>query len=148
MRHIFRFAVASAAAFFGLFVPAVLQGHDNLMHGDHNPRHGGFVLMYGEDLHYEVVLSRSGKVQLWLSGPTRDPLPAARVSAVKIEMEAAMGKRETVQMAVDPTGQCWQGQGGMLSDPDAMLHLSFTYEAMVVELSLPASVLLGTGTPE
>ncbi|PYR43161.1 MAG: hypothetical protein DMF95_26545, partial [Acidobacteria bacterium] len=25
-------------------------------HGDHNPHHGGVVMMKGDDLHYEVVL--------------------------------------------------------------------------------------------
>ena len=144
MSYIFRLVVASAAALYGLCVPVALEAHDHLMHGDHNPRHGGYVLMYGEDLHYEVVLSRSGQVQLWLSGPTRDPLPATRVSAVKVEMEAAVGEREPVRMAIDPTGQCWQGQGSQPKERDATLRLTFTYDAMVVELSLPASVLLGS----
>ena len=30
-------------------------------HGDHNPHHGGVVMMKGDDLHYEVVLDPSGR---------------------------------------------------------------------------------------
>ncbi len=66
MSNFLRLLVVSAAALAGLWAPVALRAHDHLMHGDHNPRHGGYVLMYGEDLHYEVVLSRSGLVQLWL----------------------------------------------------------------------------------
>src|SRR5262249_60315547 len=30
-------------------------------HGDHNPHHGGVVMMKGSDLHYEVVLDPTGR---------------------------------------------------------------------------------------
>jgi hypothetical protein len=142
MSNVFRLVIVSAVAIYGLWAPATLRAHDHLMHGDHNPRHGGYVLMYGEDLHYEVVLSRSGRVQLWLSGPMRDALPATRMSDVKVEMETAVGKREPVRMAVDPTGRYWQGQGRALKDRAATLHLAFIYGGRAADLSLPASVLL------
>src|SRR5262249_52009552 len=44
-------ALAAAPAPAGGFIP----------HGDHNPHHGGIVMMKGDDLHYEVVLDPTGK---------------------------------------------------------------------------------------
>src|SRR4051794_35844421 len=50
---------------------------DAVPHGDHNPRHGGVVMMKG-DLHYELVLDRTGAShRLYFSDAVREELPAS-----------------------------------------------------------------------
>lgn len=114
-------------------------------HGDHNPHHGGIVLMYGMDLHYEVVLSPGGKVQLWLSDGARDDLPAAAVADVAVEIERSGGKRETVDMAIGATGENWEGQGHAVKDADAVLHLAFVFHDEAAVVSFPVPALMGAG---
>src|SRR5690349_19340297 len=128
-------AALVAAALFAM----PLASQEMKPHGDHNPHHGGIVLMYGMDLHYEVVLSPGGKIQLWLSDGARDDLPAAAVSDVAVEIERSGGKRETVDMAIGATGENWEGQGSVVKDTDAVLHLAFVFhdEAAVVSFPVP-----------
>ncbi len=79
-------------------------------HGNHDPHHGGIVLMYGMDLHYEIVLSPAGHVQLWLSDGARDDLPAAIVSDVVVEIERSGGQREAVDMTMGKSGAELEGK--------------------------------------
>jgi hypothetical protein len=137
-----RIALSAAALVCGLLACAVLRAHDAAMHGDHNPHHGGFVLMYGEDLHYEVVLFASGKMQIWLSGPTREDLPASVASDVAAEIETTAGKHLPINMAINDSGECWEGQGPPIKDEQAVLHLAFTYAGQPAVMTFPASVLM------
>jgi hypothetical protein len=114
-------------------------------HGDHNPRHGGIVLMYGMDLHYEIVLSPGGKVQLWLSDGARDDLPAAIVSDVAVEIERSGGKREAIDMAIGDTGESWEGQAAAVKEEGTVLHLAFVFRGDAAVVSFPASALMGAG---
>lgn len=113
-------------------------------HGDHNPHHGGVVLMYGLDLHYEVVLTPAGKVELWLSNAARDDLPASVVSDVAVEIEQA-GKRQNVDMAINQNGDGWAGQGTPVKAEGATLHLGFVFRGEPATVSFPATSLMGEG---
>src|SRR5947209_1908347 len=62
--------------------PAAAGAVSSAPHGDHNPRHGGIVMMKGENLHYEVVLDASGRShRLFFTDATREDLPASTASA-------------------------------------------------------------------
>jgi hypothetical protein len=111
-------------------------------HGNHDPHHGGMVLMYGLDLHYEVVLAATGTVQLWLSDGARDDLPAAAVTAVAVEIETSGGKRESVDMAIGPTGESWEGRSHAVKDASAVLHLAFVFHDEPAVVSFPVSALM------
>jgi hypothetical protein len=121
-------------------------------HGDHNPHHGGVVLMYGLDLHYEVVFTPSGKVELWLSNAAREDLPASVVSDVAVEIESA-GKRRNVDMAINPNGDGWVGQwvdqkvdqGAPPKAERTTLHLGFVFRGEPAIVSFPATSLMGEG---
>ena len=131
-------AVATIA--LGSPVPLLAQ-----MHGDHNPHHGGVVLMYGMDLHYEVVLSPDGKVQLWLSDGARTDLPAAMVSDVAVELERA-GKRQAVDMRIGDTGEFWHGKAAAaVKEEGTVLHLAFVFQGEAAVVQFPASALMGAG---
>jgi hypothetical protein len=134
-------AFVIACALFASSLPA----QEMKAHGDHNPHHGGIVLMYGMDLHYEVVLSSGGKVQLWLSDGAREDLPAASVSDVVVEIERSGGKRETVDMAIGDSGESWEGQGATVKEDGTVLHLAFVFRGDPAVVSFPVSALMGAG---
>jgi hypothetical protein len=121
------------------------QAQEMKPHGDHNPHHGGIVLMYGMDLHYEIVLSPGGKVQLWLSDAAREDLPAATVSDVAVEIERSGGKREAVDMTIGDTGESWEGHGTAVKEDGTVLHLAFVFRGDPAIVSFPASALMGAG---
>jgi hypothetical protein len=80
-------------------------------HGDHNPHHGGVVMMKG-DLHYEVVLDPSGRdYRLYFSDAVREDLPAAYASAVGLTVRRPGEADEPVVMKIDETGESWTGSG-------------------------------------
>lgn len=122
-----------------------LSAQEGKPHGDHNPHHGGLVLMYGADLHYEIVLSPAGKVELWLSDGARDDLPAAIVSDVAVEIERSGGKRESIDMAIAPTGESWIGKGSAVKEEGTVLHLAFVFHGDAAVVEFPASALMGAG---
>ena len=134
-------AVAMAYVLFA----ASLEAQEMRPHGDHNPHHGGVVLMYGMDLHYEIVLSPGGKVQLWLSDGTREDLPAAIVSDVAVEIDRTGGKREIIDMKISDTGESWEGQGVAVKENDTVLNLAFVFRGEPAVVSLPTSALMGAG---
>jgi hypothetical protein len=75
-------------------------------HGDHTPHHGGLVLMQG-DVHYEVVLARDGRHQVWFSDAMRNELPASVASAVTMDVARPGESPETVRLAIDDAGEAW-----------------------------------------
>jgi hypothetical protein len=116
-------------------------GHGGEAHGDHTPKHGGRVLMYG-DLHFEVVAHPAGGVELHLSDAMRNELPAVTVSDVTIEIERAGGAFEPVDMSVDDTGAYWAGATAPLDDPqDTRVHLAFVAFGDAVVYALPLFAL-------
>lgn len=127
-----------------LLSPAV-RAQDMKAHGNHDPHHGGIVLMYGMDLHYEIVLSPAGSVQLWLSDGARDDLPAAIVSDVVVEIERSGGKREAVDMTIGKSGESWEGKASAVKEQSTTLHLAFVFRGEAAVVSFPASALMGAG---
>lgn len=134
--------VLGASVVWGLCAPS-LQAQD-APHGDHNPHHGGVVLMYGLDLHYEVVLTPAGNVELWLSNAVREDLPASVVSDVAAEIERA-GTRQNIDMAISDSGDSWVGKVNAVKPEGVTLHLGFVYRGEPAALSFPATSLMGEG---
>jgi hypothetical protein len=108
-------AVSAAAAQTGAVIP----------HGDHNPRHGGIVMMNG-DLHFEVVLARDGRHRVYFSDATRSELPAATASGVTISVTAKGKPPEAVALHIDDTGESWVGAGHTVDDPAASARVAYT----------------------
>ena len=100
--------------------------------------------MYGLDLHYEVVLTATGNVQLWLSNAVREDLPASVVSDVAAEIEHA-GKRQNIDMTISDSGDAWVGKTTAVKAEGTTLHLGFVYRGEPAALSFPATSLIGDG---
>ena len=141
MNRLFRLSWPGVLFACGLCLSGVANAQ---MHGDHNPHHGGIVLMYGGDLHYEVVLTPEGKVQLYLSDALRTDLPAAMVSDVAVEIERN-GKREVVDMQIGDSGEYWQGKAAPVKEEGTVLHLAFVFRGDAAVVEFPATALMGAG---
>jgi hypothetical protein len=100
-----------------------------LPHGDHNPHHGGVVLMKG-DLHYELVFDPTGRAhELYFSDAIREDLPAAFASAASLTLKRPGESEETVPLEIDATGESWIGSGRPVADPErTTVRVSFTVE--------------------
>lgn len=134
--------VLIASVVSGICAPSLHA--QNAPHGDHNPHHGGVVLMYGLDLHYEIVLTTAGNLELWLSNAVRDDLPASVVSDVAAEIERD-GARQNIDMAISDGGDAWVGKVAAVKAEGTTLHLGFVYRGEPAALSFPATSLMGEG---
>lgn len=112
--------------------------HGDEQHGNHNPDHGGAVLMH-MDLHYEVVLRPQGGVQIYYTDAMRNELPASVVSDVAVEIERPGSKIEPVEMAIGATGEYWEGVSEPVSDPRSVVRVAFVYQGEPVLVNLPGS---------
>lgn len=136
-----RISVAGFLFVLFLVLPALGKAQSSEPHGDHNPHHGGFVLMY-QDLHFEVVLIPEGGVGVWFTDAQRNELPATAVSDVVVEIEHAEGKTEYPSMRISDAGDYWLGESGSVGNPESVVRVGFLYEGEPWMLDLPASYLM------
>jgi hypothetical protein len=105
-------------------------------HGDHNPHHGGAVLML-RDLHYETVFEPTGRVVIYFSDAVRADLPASVVSGVYIEIDRPRHRTERVEMAIDSAGEAWEGKSMPVKQDDAIVRIAFTFQGEATSVDLP-----------
>ena len=105
-------------------------------HGDHNPHHGGVVLMKG-DLHYEVVLDATGRAHhVYFSDALREELPASIASDVVLTIRHP--GEERIAMQIDETGESWVGAGRPVEAPaNATARLAFAIEHEPYFIDIP-----------
>lgn len=130
-----------------LVLPGLARAQSSEPHGDHNPHHGGFVLMY-QDLHFEVVLIDEGGVGVWFTDAQRNELPAVAVSDVVVEIEHAEGEAEYPTMRISDEGDHWFGESGLVEHPESVVRVGFLYEGEPWMLDLPVSYLMADSTKD
>ena len=108
-------------------------------HGDHNPHHGGVVMMKGDDLHYEVVLDSSGRShQVFFTDAMREELPASIATDVSLTLKRPSRPDERIPLAIDDSGESWIGHGGAVSDPDRTIaRVAFAIRGEPYWIDLP-----------
>lgn len=108
-------------------------------HGDHNPRHGGVVFMKGSDLHYEVVLDRSGRsYAVYFSDAVREELPASIASEVTVTIQRPHEADERIVMHIDEAGESWTGAGRAVASPkDTTVRVGFTIQREPYWIDVP-----------
>jgi hypothetical protein len=111
----------------------------SLPHGDHNPHHGGIVMMKGDDLHYEVVLDPSGRAyHLYFTDAVREELPAAVASAAALTIKRPGAADEPVTLRIDEAGESWVGSGQAVDNPDkTTVRVGFTIRSEPYWIDLP-----------
>jgi len=107
-------------------------------HGDHNPHHGGVVLMNG-DLHYEVVLDPAGRShRLFFSDAVREDLPASIASSVALTIRRPGATDELIPLQIDGTGESWTGSGQTIRDPvKTTVRVAFTIKGESYWIDVP-----------
>jgi len=108
-------------------------------HGDHNPHHGGVVLMKG-DLHYEVVLDPTGRAHhVYFTDAVREELPASIASDVVLTIRHP-SPEERIAMQIDDTGESWVGAGRPVATPlTATARLAFSINQDPYWIDIPFS---------
>ncbi len=109
-----------------------------LPHGDHNPHHGGIVLMKGE-LHYEVVLDPTGRSHhVYFTDAVREELPASIASRVVLTIRRP--SEEEIAMQIDDTGERWIGRGQPVAAPGtATARVAFWIQQEPYWIDIPFS---------
>jgi len=119
--------------------------HQNVTgpHGDHSPHHGGMVLMNG-DVHYEVVLGKDGKHQIWFSDAVRNDLPASIASNVTMEIARPSEPVETVKLTIDDAGESWVAMSKPIDGDGVMVKVRYALQGEPHEVEVPF-ITGGTG---
>ena len=115
-------------------------------HGDHNPHHGGVVLMKGDDLHYEVVLDRTGRsYQVFFTDAVREDLPASIAAGVALTIRRPGAPDEQIAMRIDEFGESWVGSGlPVAPSTAATVRVAFSIHNEPYWIDIPYD---GTATP-
>ena len=99
----------------GLVVLLISAAGVALAHDEHAPhfdapQHGGVVLEFHDEIHYELVANQEGKqLQVWLSDAHRRPLAASEVTDLVAEIGHPGNQVEQVDMRISDDGGCWVG---------------------------------------
>lgn len=132
-----------------LFSPVLAFGHGEEEHGNHDAKHGGFVMMY-LDMHFELVVPEQGGIQLYYSDPLRNDLPAAVVADVSVEIERSGNNIEPVAMMISASGDHWMGDSMPVTNIEDIVRVAFLFQGEPFVLDIPAMVLprfMDTPTP-
>jgi hypothetical protein len=110
-------------------------------HGDHNPHHGGIVMMKGDDLHYEVVLDPSGReYRVYFTDAVREELPASVAADVVLTLRRPSAPDERIAMQIDDAGESWAGRGRPVDDPSSTtVRVAFAIRHEPYWIDLPFS---------
>ena len=130
-----------------LVVAGVAFAHDE--HAPHfdAPQHGGVVLEFHDEIHYELVVSQGGnQLQVWLSDAHRRPLAASEVADLVAEIGHPGNQVDQVDMRISDDGGSWIG-AVRLKDPADIVRIGFTYHMMTATSSTKYDVLLHPPTP-
>ena len=123
--------------------PAVVQPAPStagsVPHGDHNPHHGGIVMMKGDDLHYEVVLDPAGRAHhVYFTDALREDLPASVASDVSLTIHRPKAADERIALQIDEAGESWIGSGHAVADPAATtVRVAFSIRQEPYWIDLP-----------
>lgn len=130
-----------------LAATSVAVAHDE--HAAHfdAAQHGGVVLEFHDEIHYELVAAQGGKqLQIWLTDAHRRPLAASEVADLVAEVGHPGNKVEQVDMHISDDGSSWVGAVN-LKDPADVVRIGFTYHLMTATGSMKYDTLLHPPAP-
>lgn len=92
--------------------------------------------MNGE-VHYEVVIDRSGRHRLWFSDAVREDLPASQATGVTMTIVRHGEPGETLALAIDDSGESWVAAGRPLAAGEVMVKVSYALRGEPFEIEIP-----------
>jgi len=95
--------------------------------------------MKGSDLHYEVVLDRSGRsYAVYFTDAVREDLPASLASDVTLTIHRPHAADEQIAMRIDDAGESWIGAGRPVATaPDTTVRVAFTIHGEPYWIDVP-----------
>jgi hypothetical protein len=105
-------------------------------HGDHDPHHGGIVLM-NDDLHFEVVFSAEGRHEVWFTDAMRNDLPASLASHVTMTVMRPGEPPEALALAIDEAGEAWVARGRPVDGEEVTVKVSYAVMGEPYEIEVP-----------
>ncbi len=108
-------------------------------HGDHSAHHGGLVLMNGE-VHYEVVLDKSGRHRIWFSDAVREDLPASQATRVTMTIVRAGAPDEPLVLAIDDSGESWVASGQPVAPGEVTAKVTYVLRGEPFEIEIPFTI--------
>jgi hypothetical protein len=105
-------------------------------HGDHEPKHGGLVLM-NDDLHYEIVFSPEGRHEVWFSDAMRNELPASLASHVTLTVLRPGEPPEVLALGIDGAGEAWLARGRAVEGDEVTVKVSYAVMGDSHEIEVP-----------
>jgi hypothetical protein len=130
-----------------LAAAGVATAHDE--HAPHfdAPQHGGIVLEFHDEIHYEVVVTPGGdQLQVWLGDAHRRPLAASEVTDLVAEIGRTDKHVDPVDMHISKDGNYWTGAVHM-KDPNDIVRIGFTYHLMTATSSTKYDTFLHPPQP-
>ena len=131
----------------GLVLAALVAAGAAAAHDEHAPhfdapQHGGVVLEFHDEIHYEVVVTAGGQqLQVWLGDAHRRPLAASEVTDLVAEIGHTDTHTDPVDMHISNDGNYWTG-AVHLKDPQDIVRIGFTYHLMTATSSTKYEVFL------
>jgi hypothetical protein len=112
-------------------VTGAAEAHGPQAHAGHGadydpPFHGGVVLEFNDQVHYEIVALADGELQIWFGDIHRRPMAASEVTDVAAEVDHADKSVEPVDMSISRDGSYWTGKA-RLRDPADVVRVGFIY---------------------
>ena len=120
-----------------LAVTGLVSAHDE--HAPHfdAPQHGGVVLEFHDEIHYEVVVASGGQqLQVWLGDAHRRPLAASEVTDLVAEVGHADKHVEPVDMHISNDGNYWTGAVHLKDPNDIVRHSRFARQAQMKQVNV------------
>jgi hypothetical protein len=110
-------------------------------HGNHDPHHGGLVLM-DRDVHFEVVMKPDGEWRVYFTDAVRKDLPASTAMDVVITVTCPDEKPEVIGLQADDKNESWVGRAQhAVHNPEATVRISYVYKDQPYWIDVPAKVL-------
>jgi hypothetical protein len=117
--------------------PGAPQQPAGMAHGNHDPHHGGLVMM-DRDLHFEVVLRQDTEYRVYFTDEARKPLPASTVQDVIVTVSCEDSAPETVGLQVDEKDESWVGRlQHAVHDAEATVRVSYVYRDVPYWIDIP-----------
>ncbi len=89
------------------------------------------------DLHFEVVMPRSGQYRVYFSNAVRDPLPASIATDVTITVQRPNQPPEPLTLQIDDAGESWTAQGRAVPEADAMARIAYVVNGKPYWIDMP-----------
>jgi hypothetical protein len=89
------------------------------------------------DLHYEVVLDRSGQHRIWFTDAVRQDLPASIAQNVRMTVTRPNEPAEQIALEIDDSGESWIAKGRAVQGNGVLVKVTYSVRDAANEIEIP-----------